>query len=607
LTDDAAGDNLMPRLSAEGREARTHSPAEADMRVKLVGENLVKRSAAAFAAPLFIVVCLGGCGGHDDHDGPAPHAALSCAQLAGMAVPATSIGLPTTGGTVVAATTMPASGTSTQATGEYCLVTGSISPVDPSAPKINFQLALPTAWNSKIMMFGGGGYDGTIPSPTGNVPAGPTNQPTPLGRGYATFASDSGHQANALGSEDGSFGKNDEAVNNFSGDALKKTRDAAVYLIDARYAVNGPKRSYFAGGSSGGREALAVVQRWPEDWDGSIVLYPAWAAASLDLQFGRITRALAAPGAYLNAAKRSVLLKTVMASCDSLDGVVDGLISNVAACNTTFNPLTATLSGTPLRCPDGADTGDNCLSDVQINALNVYNTPITFNYALASGETQYPGFNVYGADLGVPNASAVQATVTTLALGTSQPASPMPNTAPYLSVFWDQWIRYFVTRDPNYNSLTVDPQNPGSLQSRISQLTALQDVNKTDLSAFNAKGGKILMAHGMSDALVSTRSTEQYYQRLQATMGLSNVANFVRFYEIPGYGHAVSTVFNAAWDSLTTLENWVENGTQPPAQTVADTIGVPGRTRPLCEYPAFPKYNGGGDVNTSTSFTCSTQ
>lgn len=551
------------------------------------------------------VLSLNGCG----NNSIAPPAAtpLSCAQLAGKTVPASSIGLPTTGATVTAATTMPASGTGAQATGEYCLVSGAINPVDPAAPQIKFQIAMPTVWNNKIMMFGGGGYDGTIPAPTGNVPAGPTAQPTPLGRGYATFASDSGHQANALGSEDGSFGVNDEAVQNFSGDALKKTRDAAVYLIDARYAVKAPKRAYFAGGSSGGREALAVVQRWPQDWDGSIVLYPAWAAASLDLQFGRITRALAAPGAYLDQAKRKVLLNAVLAACDTLDGVADGLISNVAACNTTFNPATATVNGTALRCAGGADTGDTCLSDAQISALNVYNTPITFGYPLASGETQYPGFNVYGADLGVANASALQPTVTTLALGTSQPASPMPTTAPYLSVFWDQWIRYFVTRDSNYNSLTVDPQNPGSLQARISQLTGLQDVNKTDLSAFNARGGKILMAHGMADALVSTRSSEQYYQRLQATMGASAVANFVRFYEIPGYGHAVSTVYNASWDSLTTLENWVENGVTPPAQTVADTAGVPGRTRPLCEYPSFPRYNGSGDVNAASSFTCATQ
>ncbi|SAK80727.1 tannase and feruloyl esterase [Caballeronia hypogeia] len=567
--------------------------------------RLVNR--AAFAAAPFAALALAACnGGDDDSNTPAP-TPLSCEQLTGMSVPAGSIGIPTTGATVSAAATVPASGSGVSATPEYCLVSGSIAPVDQSAPKINFKIAMPTQWNNKVMMFGGGGYDGTVPSVTANVAAGPTAQPAPLARGYAVFGSDSGHQAGALGSRDGSFGTNDEAVANFSGDALKKTRDAAVYLIDKRYAVNKPTRAYFAGGSSGGREALAVVQRWPQDWDGAIALYPAWNAATLDLQFGRITRALAQPGAYPNQAKRKVLLDAALASCDTLDGVADGLISNVAACNASFDPATATLNGTPLRCANGADTGDTCLSDAQIAALKVYATPITFNYALGSGETQYPGFNVWGADLGVANASLVQPTVLALSLNLAQPASPMPATAPYFSVFWDQWIRYFVARDPNVNSLTVDPQNPGAYQARISALTAEQDVNKTDLSAFNAKGGKILMAHGMADALVSTQSTEQYYMRLRQTMGASTVGNFVRYYEIPGYGHSTSSIFNASWDSLTTMENWVEKGVAPPAQTVADTTGVPGRTRPLCEYPAFPRYNGSGDVNSASSFNCASQ
>ena len=556
--------------------------------------------AAAFAGTA-------GCGSDDDGGAPAPTAAtqLTCAQIGALTIPASSIGLPTTGATVTAATTMPAAGTGAAAIGEYCRVSAEIAPLDATAPKIKLTVALPTTWNDKVMMFGGGGYDGTIPNVAGNVPAGPADQPLPLGRGYATFASDSGHQANALGSQDGSFGVNDEAAANFSGDALKKTRDVAIAIVRARYAA-GPTKAYFAGGSSGGREALAVVQRWPQDWDGAIVLYPAYAAASLDLQFGRITRALAAPGAYPSQAKRKRLYDASLAACDALDGVVDGLVGNVRACNATFNPSTATIGGVALRCPGGSEGGDTCLSDAQIAAFNVINTPITFNYALASGETQYPGFNTWGTDFGIPNASALQPTVTFLALSTSQPASPMPTTAPYGSIFWDQWVRFFVTRDPNFNSLTLDPQNPGAYQARISTLTGLQDVNKTDLSAFQAKGGKILMAHGMSDALVSTRATEQYYDRLKTTMGNARVDTFVRYYEVPGYGHAVSTVFNAAWDSLTTLENWVEKSTLPPNQIVTDTAGVPGRTRPLCDYPAYPRYNGSGDVNAAASFTCST-
>jgi Tannase and feruloyl esterase len=117
---------------------------------------------------------------------------LSCAQLDGMKVPATSIGLPTTGAVVTAAAPVAASGSGAQATGSYCKVTGNINPVDPRAPAVEFQIDMPDTWNSKVMMFGGCGYDGTIPAAGGNVPIGPTNRPTSLGRGYAVFGSDSG-------------------------------------------------------------------------------------------------------------------------------------------------------------------------------------------------------------------------------------------------------------------------------------------------------------------------------------------------------------------------------------------------------------------------------
>ena len=574
------------------------------------------------AALAVAAVLLGGCAVSNGPGAP-PAVAKSCAEINGMAIPAMAIGLPTTGAIVTSTALVPAAGTGVAAVAEYCKVLGDVNPVDVNAPKIKFQVNLPANWNSKAVMFGGGGYNGTIATGIGNVPAGPADQPAPLARGYATFGSDSGHQGNATGSRDGAFGANDEAMRNFSADALKKTRDTAIFIIQARYAA-GVKKTYFAGGSTGGREALIVVQNWPRDFDGAIVLYPAWNAASLNLQFGRITRELAKPGAYPSRAKRKLLYDAVLAACDALDGVSDGLISNVNACNASFNPATASLNGTPLRCTGGADSGDNCLSDAQIAGFNVTNTPLVLNYTLASGETGYPGFNVWGTDFGNPGTSPLQPTVLTLSLGTEQPANPMPpvlaatpatpttpaapaTSPPYGSTFWDQWVRFFVTRDANFNSLSLDPQNPGVWQAGIVELTRIQDLNKTDLSAFAARGGKILMAHGSHDALVSTRATQQYWSRIRGTMGAARVDSFARYYEIPGYGHAVSSVFNAAWDSLTTLENWVEKGVAPPPQLVADTAGVPGRTRPLCDYPTWAKYKGAGDINSAQSYTCATQ
>jgi hypothetical protein len=87
-------------------------------------------------------------------------------------------------------------------------------------------------------------------------------------------------------------------------------------------------------------------------------------------------------------------------------------------------------------------------------------------------------------------------------------------------------------------------------------------------------------------------------------MGPDAVRSFVRFYEVPGYNHAASAVFNASWDSLTALEHWVDHGDAPANQVVTDTVGVPGRTRPLCEFPLWPGYNGTGSVNSAASFSC---
>jgi Tannase and feruloyl esterase len=541
-----------------------------------------------------------------------PSTPTACAALKGLAIAAPSIGLPTTGATVTDAVVVPPAGAGMAALGEYCRVLGEIAPVDPTAPKIKFQVNLPTAWNGKAMMFGGGGYNGVVATGLGNLPAGPTDKPFPLGRGYATFGSDSGHQAGPATSRDGSFAANDEALRNFSGDALKKTRDAAVIVIQTHYAKT-PTRSYFAGGSTGGREALLAVGNWPRDFDGAIVLYPAWNAAALNLHFGVMTREMAKPGAYMNRDKRKALLEASLEACDALDGVRDGIVANVRACEAAFDPNQASLRDKPLRCAGGADTGNDCLSDAQIAGVLALERPLVLDYKMASGENGYPGFTTWGTDFGVPKEHPLQGLVLTLSLGTLAPAHPMPavkpldsppSSPPYGSTFYEQWAKYAVTRNPEYNALSLDPRAPGPWQARIQALTQLQDANRTDYSAFKARGGKILMAHGMHDALVSPRATRQLMDRLRQTMGAAALESMLRYYEIPSYGHAASTTFNAAWDSLTSLENWVEKGLAPPPQQVADTVGVPGRTRPLCEWPAWPRYRGSGEVNAAASFEC---
>ena len=123
---------------------------------------------------------------------------FDCGQLRAMKVAAPSIGLPTNGAVVTAAEAVPGAasgGDHDQATahGDYCLVTGTILSIDPGAQHITFQVALPGNWNNKALMLGGGGFNGVIPAVAGNLRNVPASAPTPLARGYAVFAGDSGH------------------------------------------------------------------------------------------------------------------------------------------------------------------------------------------------------------------------------------------------------------------------------------------------------------------------------------------------------------------------------------------------------------------------------
>jgi feruloyl esterase len=521
----------------------------------------------------------------------------ACANLTSAIVAPAKIALPTSGAHMTEAKSVAASATAPA----HCLVSGEIAPVDKTAPAIRFQIALPLAWNGKALGIGGGGFNGSVPAVASALYAGSPTAPFPLARGYAVFASDSGHQEQ--GPIQGMFMANEEALANYLGGALKKTRDTAMAVIATAYG-HAAARTYFFGGSTGGREALWVAGRWPKDWDGVVAFYPARDLSLQILGAHAINRAFAAPGAFIPPAKRGLLLDAAMAACDGLDGVKDGLISNVPACNARFMPARATYQGKPLRCVDGKD-GEGCLSDAQLAALAVMQGSRRIGYPLASGLTSFPGYNAYTSDLGIKTGmTPIDQGLLFFGLGTLPPGYPAKPGMTLHLAYGDAFIRYGWVRDPAFNSMRFDPQHPGQYQARVSALSKV-DSSDADLSAFAARGGKLLIMHGEADMIVTVRTTEAYYARLRQRMGGAKVDRFLRFYEVPGFSHGISNTFNATWDYLSALENWVEKGKDPGEhEVVTDVTGVPGRTRPLCRYPNWPKYKGKGDVNAASSFAC---
>jgi len=543
------------------------------------------------------LVIVAGCGGGSDPAAltvAAKTSAEMCAAMPGLNIPASEIGLPTSGASIASATLIAATAKD-NTSGEYCKVLGKIQPVDSSAPDIRFEVDLPSTWNGKSVHFGGGGLDGTIPATTGYASSSLTytevnGTKTPLARGYVTLGSDSGHQGNA---SEGTFLQNDEAMANYAGEHVKKTHDVAQFLAKNRYGAPF-SHSYYIGGSGGGRQGLVAAQRYPADYDGVIATYPASELLGLSFQMGRVSQASLAPGGFISTAKASVLKAAVMAQCDGLDGVKDGVISNPAQCH--FDPAT-------LRCPGGVDTGDTCLSDAQLNTVNTIATPLVTNFDFANGIHTIPAYNILaGTDFWNPYITP---------LGTSaqnaivDPATATAGQGSFFYAFPNGLASFAIARNPALDLMTFNFSNPGALTDRTKMVSNLMDATSTDMTAFKNRGGKLILQHGQSDQFIPAQMSIDYYNRLLASYGQDALSSFLKFYLVPGGSHGFGGQFEGAYDALTVLDNWVTKGVTPSNLVITDMNSpTAGRTRPLCEYPQWPKYIA-GDANVASSFSCS--
>lgn len=551
-----------------------------------------------------------------------------CNGLDKMMVPASAIDLPTRGAQINDAAFIAADAQGNR-NGAYCRIVGVIRATLETTPDIRFEVNLPLRWNGRSLQMGGGGYSGVLV--TGTEPTAFAPYASPLFQGYATYGSDSGHVGNASLAN---FATNDEAVINFGYGHLKKTHDVASALIKLGYG-RAPSERYFAGGSTGGREALTVVQRFPDDYDGVIANAPALnfsgvrligvmvgqaaygqtdgnnavpvppqtdggkpaggdgGGASNQLPRDDDTAGVRPPG-YVGPALQRRVREIVLSQCDDLDGLRDGIVSNVAACRQREGQIIAAL-----RCP--AQQRDwvsarLCATPAQMHTLQILRNGLKLPYSLAYGVSRYHGYNVFA---GVDFTSG-------LGLGSS-PRLTRPlrfDANGYLFAQADGYMKYFVTRDVRFDTLHFDVSHPGRWLDRLVALSDVVGAMNPDLSGFIAHGGKIIIMHGLADEVISPNETVAFYKTLVARYGQPIVDAFLRLYLVPGFQHG-NGVFIPAFDELTALDHWVTNGQAPETLVGADIVrGTNGRTRPLCRYPTYPNFNGKGNPNVAASFTC---
>ena len=473
----------------------------------------------------------------------------------------------------------------TAQTPQHCLVHATVA---TPGNRVEIVVALPTVWNEKFVFTPAAGFGGSL-----------SLNSSALGRGYAVATSDTGHTGVGPnnGVRDATWALNAPAKMTDFGYRSMNVSTVATKAITVAYYAQSISRSIFSGCSGAGRLAMISAQRYPNDYDGYVVKAPAidW----VDLGVSQNHRAKAmfdTPDSWIPPAKYFVLGKAVLNACDALDGVVDGIVEDPRRCS--FNPRSIQCKGA-----DGAD----CLTGAQVEVVE----KVVRGAVNSFGETLSPGLLLTGAEA---SAASWQGWADWLSGSTAPPVDangkPDPAIDQSLSMVYNQGVLgYQLFQDPAWDWRSFDLDTQFGLTAALAGETNALDTN---IMPAAARGAKIILSHGWTDAALNPLITVRYYEAVVARYGQETTEGFMRLFMVPGMHHC-SGGDNATdrYDALGAMETWLDTGVAPD-QIQASHVenGVVTRTRPLCAYPRVAKYRASADaqatrsINDASNFFC---
>jgi feruloyl esterase len=477
----------------------------------------------------------------------------------------------------------------------YCKVLGYVTTTEPEPNQVNFELGLPAAWNGRFLFIGNGGFAGgfDIPSVFLDFNLNPFPLPTQVSAGFAAAMTDTGHQGDWL---DGSWALNDLAKqNDWLLHGVHVTAVASKAITRAFYGT--ALRSYFAGCSDGGHEGLVEAEQYPADFDGIVAGDPLLGDSVIGYNWNEEHLTASAQN-YISPDKLDMVDAAVMQSCDASDGLLDGLIQDPRRC--TFDPAS-------LLCTNGSNAG--CLTIGEVATLQA----IYAGASTARGRQIYPGFTKSDPGEGdwafwitgfePPNAPR-----------TAEPWVD-PEFPPAQFIFQDQFLKFFAFGDPNYNSLGFDPNSSDLAKAEaVIKRGGIAGTNP-NLSAFRARGGRLILYHGWSDPIFTPLETLRYYRAVvRQQTGLRSTQQFARLFMVPGMQHCIASGGPGPnfFNPLPPLIDWVEKGVAPKQilgmhfKDNDPTTGIVTRTMPLCPYPEAAVFTG-GDVSQASNWKCKRQ
>ena len=454
-------------------------------------------------------------------------------------------------------------------TKQYCLVKVKVD------PEVNIWVAMPSdgTWNGRFRSEGGGGYAGSVSVATDSIK-----------QGFVGVQTDTGHKS----SVGGSFGMLSPGVPNTQLQEDFAFRSEHLMSVIGKqltksYYGQDPVRSYWYGCSTGGRQGLMMAQRYPGDYDAIVAGAPA-------IHWDRFQAYQIWPqvvmnndlGAAISRDKLGLATSRAVASCDAADGVTDGVIDDPRSCR--YDPSTDN-NITRADCADGS-----CLTPAEAIAIK----KIWDGARDLSGNLLWPGVE-RGANL------ASLAGAAPFSIAVEQP-------------------RYWVYLDPNWDWKTLTYANYGQFfADTVRMVNPVIGTDNPDLSAFKARGGKLIMYHGWSDNLIMPQGTVRYYDAVKEKMGTTAVDEFATLYMVPGMGHCGSgdgpnqfgqgssgtVAKDPQHDIFRALMDWSEKDTKPGAIVATKLVdNKVARTRPLCQYPQVARYKGTGSTDDAANFSC---
>jgi Tannase and feruloyl esterase len=438
-----------------------------------------------------------------------------------------------------------------EGTDAYCAVIGVVQ------PQILFELRLPARWNGRYFQTGCGGLCGNVPIENcGDAQA----------RGFAVAAHNMGHVGHFW--RDALWASEPALRRDFGRRSTHVVALAAKAIIERYYGARAAY-SYFRGCSTGGREGLSEAQFFPEDFDGIIAGDPAFPGRQGPLANNWDAQNLLTSDnqpVFSPAALRT-LANAVMSACDQLDGVRDDIIDDPRYCR--FDPRT-------IACRRG-QAGDSCLSPAQVEAAR----RLYAGARNSRGQALSIGGSPYGAELqwdGAGRRSIAEA-----------------------------WLRFLAFSEPrptyNYRDFNFDT-DVAATEASAAMFDPVPPRGAPNLSAFERRGGKLIIYHGWADPGVSPLATLDYYAQIAARQGgIDSVRTWFRVFMVPGMYHCRGGNAPNTFDFLPHLMRWVEGGAAPDGIVATQSEnGAVVRTRPLYAYPNVARYDGSGDVNAAVNW-----